>query len=136
MRMAAALPHGASSDTWLDEDAGRLVRPYTVSNGRTRPTTALELLSMVMATGRVAQTHLDPDLAQTLGLCRAPTSVAEVSARLRLPVVVTKVLLSDLVACGAVVARPPGPAADPTDRSVLEALLVGLQRLKANSTEQ
>ncbi|MFC1414011.1 DUF742 domain-containing protein [Streptacidiphilus sp. N1-12] len=127
--MAAA---GSHSETWLDDDAGRLVRPYTVSNGRTRPTTALDLLSMVMTTGRVTQTHLNPDHAQTLGLCSAPTSVAEVSARLRLPVVVTKVLLSDLVDCGAVTTRPPGPAADPNDRAVLEALLVGLQRLKTN----
>jgi hypothetical protein len=128
--MTTIYPH---TETWLDEDAGRLVRPYTVSNGRTRPTTALDLLSMVTTTGRVAQGHLDPDHAQTLGLCHAPTSVAEVSARLRLPVVVTKVLLSDLVDCGAVVARPPGPSADPTDRSVLEALLVGLQRLKVSA---
>lgn len=34
-----------------DDAAGRLVRPYTVINGRTRPTTALDLLSQVMATG-------------------------------------------------------------------------------------
>lgn len=36
---------------WLDDAAGRLVRPFTVSNGRTRPTIALDLLSHVMATG-------------------------------------------------------------------------------------
>jgi hypothetical protein len=130
MSMAALEPR---DETFLDDAAGRLVRPYTVSNGRTRPTAMLELLSMVMATGQVPQNRLDPDHAQTLGLCRAPTSVAEVSAHMRLPVVVTKVLLSDLVDCGAVVARPPGPTADPSDRSVLEALLVGLQRLKSTS---
>jgi len=41
------------SGSWLDGDAGRLVRPYTVSNGRTSPTAKLDLLSMVMATGDV-----------------------------------------------------------------------------------
>ncbi|MCW2944193.1 MAG: multi-component regulatory system-3 [Actinoallomurus sp.] len=115
-------------ESWLDDDAGRLVRPYTVSNGRTRPTNKLDLLSMVMATGRLPQAHLDPDHAQALDLCHNPTSVVEVAAHLRLPAVVTKVLLSDLVDCGAVTTRDPSPAADPTDRFVLEALLDGLQR--------
>ena len=41
---------GLQDEPWLDDDAGRLVRPYTVSNGRTQPSTRMELLSMVMAT--------------------------------------------------------------------------------------
>lgn len=119
---------GPHDEPLLDDDAGRLVRLYTVSNGRTRPTARLDLLSMVMATGRVPQTHLGPDHALALDLCDDPTTVAEVAAHLRLPAVITKVLLSDLVDCGAVSTRTPGPAADPTHRSVLEALLDGLQR--------
>lgn len=113
---------------WLDGDAGRLVRPYTVTNGRTRPSNALDLLSMVISTGRIPQAHLDPYHAEALDLCHHPTSVAEVAARLRMPAVVTKVLLSDLVDGGAVTMRDPYPAADPTDLFVLEALLDGLQR--------
>lgn len=41
----------AGDGPWLDGAAGRLVRPYQVSNGRTRPSTALDLLSQVMSTG-------------------------------------------------------------------------------------
>jgi hypothetical protein len=119
---------GPQDEPWLDDDAGRLVRPYTVSNGRTQPTRKLDLLSMVMATGRVPQAHLEPDHALALGLCHGPTTVAEMAAHLKLPAVITKVLLSDLVECGAVSTRSPGPAGDPTDRSVLEAVLDGLQR--------
>ncbi|MEV6652901.1 DUF742 domain-containing protein [Streptomyces sp. NPDC051219] len=114
---------------WLDEACGRLIRPYTVSDGRTRPTTALDLLSLVMSTGTVPQTHLGPDHAQALRLCSGPTSVAEIAARLRLPAVVTKVLLSDLVDCGAVTAKAPRFHDDSTDdRSLLEAVLDGLRR--------
>ncbi|MEU9011601.1 DUF742 domain-containing protein [Streptomyces sp. NPDC048479] len=112
----------------LDDAAGRLIRPYTVSGGRTRPTAALDLLSLVMATGSVPQTHLGPEHALALGLCDGPTSVAEISAHLRLPAVVTKVLLSDLVDCGAVTARAPRCHDSPTDRSLLEAVLDGLRR--------
>ncbi|MEU4129467.1 DUF742 domain-containing protein [Streptomyces wuyuanensis] len=113
---------------WLDDAAGRLIRPYSVIGGRTRPTAALDLLSLVMATGSVPQGALGPEHALALGLCDGPTSVAEISAHLRLPAVVTKVLLSDLVDCGAVTARAPRFQDSPTDRSLLEAVLDGLRR--------
>ncbi|MFG2755951.1 DUF742 domain-containing protein [Streptomyces wuyuanensis] len=113
---------------WLDDAAGRLIRPYSVIGGRTRPTAALDLLSLVMATGSVPHGALGPEHALALGLCDGPTSVAEISAHLRLPAVVTKVLLSDLVDCGAVTARAPRFQESPTDRSLLEAVLDGLRR--------
>ncbi|MBD0711576.1 MULTISPECIES: DUF742 domain-containing protein [unclassified Streptomyces] len=113
---------------WLDDEAGRLIRPYTVSGGRTEPTTALDLLSLVMATGSSPRTHLGPEHSLALGLCDGPTSVAEIAAHLRLPAVVTKILLSDLVDCGALTTRAPRFNAHPTDRSLLEAVLDGLRR--------
>ncbi|AGL18936.1 DUF742 domain-containing protein [Actinoplanes sp. N902-109] len=119
---------GAEEEHWLDDAAGRLVRPYTVSNGRTEPSTRMELLSMVMATGRQPPGHLEPDHAEALLLCRRPTTVAEVSARLRLPAVVTKILLSDLVDAGAVDTRSPGIHPEHTTTAVLESILDALQR--------
>ncbi|MFF3749257.1 DUF742 domain-containing protein [Streptomyces sp. NPDC002018] len=112
----------------LDGAAGRLIRPYTVSGGRTRPTTSLDLLTLVRATGTVAPAHLGPEHAQAVGLCRGVTSVAEVAAHLGLPATVTKILLSDLVDCGAITARPPDSFENPTDRFLLEAVLDGLRR--------
>ncbi|GLF98465.1 DUF742 domain-containing protein [Streptomyces yaizuensis] len=112
----------------LDDDAGRIVRPYTASGGRTRPTAALDLLSLVVATGTAPARHLGPEHALVLGLCAAPVPVAEVSAHLGLPAGVTKVLLSDLVDCGAIAARAPRSPVTPTDRSLLEAVLDGLRR--------
>lgn len=116
-------------EPWLDGDAGRLIRPYTVSGGRTRPTGSFDLLTMVRATGSRPHSQLGPDHAQVLGLCGVPTSVAEISAHIRQPAQVTKVLLSDLVECGALTTREPallGP--DPTDRDLLEAVLHGLRK--------
>lgn len=116
-------------EPWLDGDAGRLIRPYTVSGGRTRPTGSFDLLTMVRATGSRPHSQLGPDHAQVLGLCGDPTSVAEISAHIRQPAQVTKVLLSDLVECGALTTRKPallGP--DPTDRDLLEAVLHGLRK--------
>lgn len=118
----------ADDDHWFDDAAGRLIRPYTVSDGRTEPTTRMELLSMVIATGRRPHGQLGPDHAQALALCDSVTTVAEVAARLRLPAVVTKILLSDLVDWGVVDTRSPDPMADSENPAVLETILNALER--------
>jgi len=115
-------------DTWLDGDAGRLVRPYAVTNGRTSPSMKLDLMSMVVATGTGITSILEPDHVHVLGLCERPASVAEIAARIRLPAVVTKVLLSDLADCGAVRTAAPRTVVGGPDRKLLERLLDGLQR--------
>ncbi|NJP64761.1 DUF742 domain-containing protein [Streptomyces spiramenti] len=123
MRAAARAPE----PVLLDDEAGRLIRPYTVCGGRTRPTSDFDLLTLVRATGRGTHGYLDPDHGRVLLLCRDATPVAEIAAHVRLPATVTKVLLSDLVECGAVtVSAPPDPDVDP-DRHLLEAVLHGLR---------
>jgi Protein of unknown function (DUF742) len=120
----------ASSDeeSWIDGDTGRLVRPYAVSDGRTHPTSDLDLLTMVRATGSLARIAMDPDREQALALCSSPISVAEIAARLKLPALVTKILVSDLLEGGAVTVRtPPTELAQP-DHSMLKAVLDGLHR--------
>ncbi|MBP0457228.1 MULTISPECIES: DUF742 domain-containing protein [Streptomyces] len=112
----------------LDGAAGRLVRPYTVSGGRTRPAVALDLLTLVISTGSAPDGPLGPEHGQVLGLCPAPTPVAEIAGRMGLPATVTKILLADLVQCGAIRVRPPSRFRDPTDQLLLEAVLDGLRR--------
>lgn len=123
-------PWDEARNPLLDGEAGRLVRPYTVSDGRTRPSAHFDLITLVMATGSRPQSYLGPDHHQVLGLCGGPVSVAELAAQIHLPAVVMKVLLSDLADCGAISARAPAPAPlgpDTTDRQLLEAVLNGLR---------
>lgn len=117
-RAASDLP----TDFWI--------RPYTVTNGRTHPTTTLDLMSFVRATGRgkIPADRLQHEHAEALRLCHSPTSVAEVAASMRQSVMVTKVLLSDLIESGAVTTRLP-TAPDSTHPDHLEALLDGLRQL-------
>jgi len=112
----------------VDDDPERLIRPYTLTGGRTHPKHELNLVSMVRATLRTPRGHLDPEHSQTLRLCREAVSVAEVAAKLKQPLQVAKVLLSDLIDAGAVTTRAPATSADPADRELLEALLDGLQQ--------
>jgi hypothetical protein len=116
-------------EVWLDDEAGPLIRPYTVNAGRTRPTVELDLLSLVVTTGRSGP-DVDPEHVKALELCHTPVSVVEVAANLRLPVMVTKVLLADLVDCGAIVTwASSSSSSHVTDRVLLEKLLDGLQRI-------
>jgi hypothetical protein len=125
-----------TDDSRTDEDDERgghdlWVRPYTATYGRTQPSTFLDLMSLVKATGRgkVSLDRLGYEHAQALRLCRVPIAVAEVAAHLRQPANVAKVLLADLIDVGAVITKPP-PADSYTDNpEILEALLVGLRNL-------
>jgi hypothetical protein len=113
---------------WLDGDAGRLVRPYAVSGGRTTPTQNLDLLSMISATGTPPRGQVEADHIHILSLCHQPLPVAEIAARLRLPAVVTKILLSDLLECGAVTVASPRPDSALPGRVLLERVRDGLQQ--------
>ncbi|MFI6349098.1 DUF742 domain-containing protein [Streptomyces sp. NPDC050560] len=113
---------------WLDDAAGRLVRPFAVSNGRTRTNAALDLLSQVRVTGATPLGYLGPEHDRALALCGAPVSVAEVAGHLGLPAAVAKVVLGDLLDCGALTTQAPAVDHPSTDLSLLEAVLDGLRR--------
>ncbi|WP_330460110.1 DUF742 domain-containing protein [Streptomyces sp. NBC_00820] len=114
----------------LDDAVGRLVRPYTVSEGRTEPTRHFDLMTMVVATGTALRSDLGLDHTQVLDLCRAPVTVAEIAGLTRMPATVIKVLLSDLAERGAIATRPFDLAVRGTtsapDLELLEALRDGL----------
>jgi hypothetical protein len=120
----------ADPDVRFDEDAGLLVRPYAVTGGRTRPSAEFRLITLVAATGRSLR-DVTPEHARILRVCRRPTSVAEISAHLRLPVAVIKILLADLLGWRAIVTRAPVAFPDPArpDRHVLEAVIDALRAL-------
>ncbi|MFF4507190.1 DUF742 domain-containing protein [Streptomyces sp. NPDC001401] len=70
-----------------------------------------------------------PEQTAMLRLCTAPLSVAELSAYLSLPFSVVTVLLTDMLTAELVQARAPIVRQALPDRSLLEAVMHGLQRL-------
>lgn len=131
------LPHrdaigGFGDDAHGAEEAGPLVRPYVIAQGRDHANAVqLDMISVVIAAKRaeVDEMALEPEQLRILELCRRPLSVAEVSAHLDIPVAVVKVLLSDLLNRGLALARAPYTAKSPVSRDVLQAVLDGIQRL-------
>ncbi|WP_197382318.1 DUF742 domain-containing protein [Mycolicibacterium mengxianglii] len=79
-----------------------LVRPYTLTAGRTEASVDLPLEAQIQ-TVQSALFHRWPpnDLnAKIIGLCIKSPSVAEISARLDVPLGVARVLIGDLVTGG------------------------------------
>jgi hypothetical protein len=70
-----------------------------------------------------------PEQSALLRICQAPLSVAEISAYLKLPISVVTVLLTELLTAELVQARAPVVRQARADRSLLEAVMHGLQKL-------
>lgn len=119
-------------ESWFDEDAGPVGRLYAVTRGRVgRGRPELDMLTLVVASRFGGLRRSEPEYTQILQLSRAPQSIAELSARLSLPLNTVKVLVADLIDDGLLEHRKP-VVADDTEvagMGVLRALLKGIQAL-------
>ncbi|MGW5789201.1 DUF742 domain-containing protein [Saccharopolyspora sp. NPDC003752] len=117
----------------LSASAGARVRPYIRTGGRTRPSedaiVSLDLEAKVFSTHRIPPQRVAPDHREALQICDRPRTVAEVAARLRLPVALAKVLLRGLIDVGAVAVRASTTSRFARDRETLERLHAALQQL-------
>ena len=128
-------PRRFDHDLYEEEmvEEARVVRPYALTRGRTRPgRTDLPLEALVrwvegsvdsMGTAERRRIH---QLTSTQIL-----SVAELSAHLSLPLGVVRVLIGDLADEGLVVVHTGSPSAAPaaTNLKVLESVLNGISAL-------
>jgi hypothetical protein len=117
---------------WLDADAGPVVRPYTLTGGRVRPTVGLDLVAFVLANRDAdpsAHPQLHPEHRCLVELARRPVSVAELAAELDLAVGVVRVLVGDLLDRGLVTVREPARGAFLPDDNILKAVVSGLRAL-------
>ncbi|MFI8188958.1 DUF742 domain-containing protein [Streptomyces sp. NPDC085946] len=90
---------------------------------------ALDLVTLIVACVEDPPPSATPEQAALLRLCSAPLSVAELSAYLNLPCSVVTVLLTEMLTAELVQARAPIVRQALPDRSLLEAVMHGLQRL-------
>ncbi|TVT36347.1 DUF742 domain-containing protein [Amycolatopsis rhizosphaerae] len=112
-----------------DEDPDRL---YTITRGRSRvDDRQLDLVTLVVAKAE-ATPGMQSEYVKILRLCFAPTSVVEISAELRLPVSVARILVSDLLRDDLVTVRHPSTGRAQLqlpDVAFLKKVLVGLQNI-------
>jgi hypothetical protein len=129
-------------DPVLDHDPGpseidagpSLVRPYARTGGRTKPGRDLDLEALVSTTvsGRDAWSSplLNPEHTSVIELCSGTVSVAEIAARMAVPLGVARVIIADMVDLGLVeVMKTAANNGDERDPAFLRRVLSGLQRL-------
>jgi hypothetical protein len=113
-------------------DEAAIVRPYAWTRGRTRANYDLKLETLISTTDlgqddtRLAQLE-HREVSQ---LCRYPLSVAEVAAKLSIPLGVARVILSDMAELGLISIHRTFADDDIAAHLVLmERVLSGLRRL-------
>ncbi|MEV0370133.1 DUF742 domain-containing protein [Streptomyces sp. NPDC050636] len=117
------------------------VRPYSLTGGRTRFGHVLLVESFVAALDGPEErrepaptdgrwvARVMPEMRAIVDLCRRMRSVAEISALLKMPLGVVRVLLSDLADQGRIRVYGTGHGIGRPDRALLERVLSGLHRL-------
>lgn len=112
------------------DDSPPLVRPYALTRGRTRPSRDYPIEALVTAApGVVADAGRSPEERAMIDLCLDTSqSVAEIAARVGVPLGVVRVLLADLADRGLVQVHTHVTTARP-DARLLERVLGGLRSL-------
>jgi hypothetical protein len=126
-------PAGSGTGAFAVEEEGstRLVRPYTVTGGRTQPRYKLAIEALVTATVLEPRdlSVLAPECQAILQFCRDWRSVAEISAVLRIPLGVARILVADMSADGLVRIHQRDEAEGRPDLNLLERVLSGLRKI-------
>ncbi|PKV87848.1 DUF742 domain-containing protein [Streptomyces sp. TLI_146] len=113
------------------------VRPYSLTGGRTRFGHVLLVETFVAAIEAPEERkalggsplRMMPEMRAIVEICRAMRTVAEISALLRMPLGVVRVLLSDLADQGRIRVYGTGHGPGRPDRALLERVMSGLRRL-------
>jgi Protein of unknown function (DUF742) len=121
----------SNEERWLDAEAGPVVRPYALTQGRTRHTgESFDLVATVMTAHALADPgSLAPEHLSVLQLARTPTTVADIASDVDLPLGVVRVILADLRELGLVVISMPVVMAERVDKRTLREVLNGLRGL-------
>jgi len=122
----------SNDERWLDAEAGPVVRPYALTQGRTRHTgESFDLVATVMATRGVMADpgSLAPEHISVLRLAQIPTTVADIASDVDLPLGVVRIILADLRELGLIAIRTPVAMAERIDKRILREVLNGLRAL-------
>ena len=119
----------AADPDWEDAPAPRIVRPFTITAGRTRPKLDLPVeATLRLQDDARGRSWPNAAVAHVIDVCHL-RSVAEVSALVSMPIGVVRVLLADLVEAGhvAVQATISDKSSSDERRDLIERTLRGLR---------
>lgn len=112
-------------------DVGDPDRLYMVTGGRSTADDTFDLVTLIVSESEPSA-GMQSEYVRILELCRHPAALVEISAELKLPVTVTRILVGDLHDMGKVSARHPHAApsvASLSQTALLQEVLNGLRNL-------
>ncbi|MFC5290414.1 DUF742 domain-containing protein [Actinokineospora guangxiensis] len=115
---------------WGEEERAPKARPYVRTGGRTRAAHDLRLETLLSVVA-LALPPTDPTQRTMRELCRSPISVAEIAARLGVPLGVARILISDAITAHSLLVHEPAIGRDgepPMD--LLHRVVSGLRNLR------
>ncbi|WP_214409891.1 DUF742 domain-containing protein [Sphaerisporangium fuscum] len=120
-----------SGERWLDQEAGPIVRPYTLTRGRTRPSgPAFDMVAVVrIVPGARPRPGLTPEHLRILRMCAQPMSVVDLASESGLSLNVVRILLGDLRDQKLVTVRPPATVSQLPEERLLREVIQGLKAL-------
>jgi hypothetical protein len=130
-------PYSDAPSSPVSDPSVQNVRPYLMTGGRTGAVSADGTVAVAMETVVVLSwmarngpvTRQAFERGRILRDCRQPRSVAEIAARLHLPLGVVTVLVIDLLADGLLDAATAQPEQQSHDVDFLERLIAGVSAL-------
>ncbi|GLW99527.1 DUF742 domain-containing protein [Microtetraspora sp. NBRC 16547] len=115
-----------------EQEYGPLLRPYTITRGRTRPTGPEFDLMTIIRTAPSAfdrAAGLTPEHLRILDICQASTPLVDLASESGLSVNVLRILLGDLRDQGLITARPQASVGHLPEERILLEVLQGLRAL-------
>ena len=106
-----------------------LVRPFLATSGRTRSSLPdLRMETLIEATTKLEEgLRFEPE--RVARLCREPNSVAEISAKLRIPLGTVKVIVGDLVGSNHLRTHRTIKGESSEDIQLISRLIAGVRKL-------
>jgi hypothetical protein len=121
--------HLHGDDAGDSMSSGPMIRAYALAGGRIVPKYPLDTLAQVTTCEHRYTAQLDPEHVQILTCCKTPMAIVEISALVKVPLQVTKVLIGDLIDHGLVVVGGAVPDDGRPSMALLTALRDGLMAL-------
>ncbi len=115
---------------WGEHEQAPKARPYVRTGGRTRAAHDLRLETLLSVVG-LALPPADPTQRALRELCGTPVSVAEIAARLGVPLGVARVLISDAITARSLLVHEPAIGGDgEPPMELLHRVVAGLRNLR------
>ncbi|HWS35781.1 MAG TPA: DUF742 domain-containing protein [Actinoplanes sp.] len=125
-------PEYRARHNWMDQEAGPVIRPYALTQGRVAPQDCeFDMVAFVVATPARWDSGipLQPEHHAIIEASWEPMAVVELASKIDLAIDVVRVLLGDLRRAGLISLYEPPAAYMPHNIDVLKAVVNGLRAL-------